>query len=120
MQIVLGSPRSPTECFPLLRSPGALAGQWVLESNAGPTGGVIAELAPLTELSGEQLEAALVSRRFVIERRTSTPLSLCSLGTRASAPWVGRTRWPPLSLACGARTLAKMSTTQPWRVVAMP
>ena len=76
VQIVLDAPRSPTECFPLLRSPGALVGQWVLESNAGPTGGVIAELAPLSELSGEQLEAALVSRRFVIEDRIDAPLTV--------------------------------------------
>ncbi len=76
VQVVLEAPRSPKECFPLLRSPGALIDQWVLESNAGPTGGVIAELAPLTELCGEQLEAALVSRRFVIEDRIETPLTV--------------------------------------------
>lgn len=76
VQVVLDAPRSPQECFPLLRSPGALAGQWVLESNAGPTGGVIDELAPLAELSGEELEAALLARRFVIEEHTDPPLTV--------------------------------------------
>ena len=50
VQIALGSPRSPTECSPLLVSPGALAGQWVLESNAGPTGGAGGRTRP-TQLS---------------------------------------------------------------------
>ena len=76
VQMALGSPRSPKECFPLLLSSGALPGQWVLESNAGPIGSVVAELAALSELSGEQLEAALVSRQFVIEPRIDAPLTV--------------------------------------------
>jgi xylulokinase len=88
VQIVLDAPRSPTECFPLLRSPGALVDQWVLESNAGPTGGVIAELGPLTELSGERLEAALVSRRFVIEDGIEAPLTVLT-----GNPFFGPVGW---------------------------
>jgi hypothetical protein len=76
VQIALGSPRSPGESFPLLLSQGALTDQWVLESNAGPTGGVIAELAPLAALSGGQLEAALISRGFVVEDGVDTPLTV--------------------------------------------
>lgn len=76
VQVVLRSPRSPSECFPLLLSAGALVDEWVLESNAGPTGGVVAELAPLTKLSGEQLEQALVSRGFVVEDRIDAPLTV--------------------------------------------
>jgi sugar (pentulose or hexulose) kinase len=60
----------------LLLSPGALVDQWVLESNAGPTGGVVGQLAPLTAVSGEQLEAGLVSRGFVIEDRIDAPLTV--------------------------------------------
>jgi sugar (pentulose or hexulose) kinase len=37
---------------------------------------VIAELAPLTQLCGEQLEAALLSRRFVIEDHIEAPLTV--------------------------------------------
>jgi xylulokinase len=76
VQIVLDAPRSPKECFPLLRSPGVLPGQWVLESNAGPTGGVIDELVPLGNLGGEQLEAALVSSHFVIAENNGAPLTV--------------------------------------------
>lgn len=76
VQLALGSPRSPEQCFPLLLSKGAFAEQWVLETNAGPTGGVVAELAPLAELSGEQLEAALVARRFIIDDRIDAPLTV--------------------------------------------
>ncbi len=76
VQIALGSPRSPKECFPLLLSSGALAGQWVLESNAGPVGSVVAELAAIGELSGAQLETALVSSQFVIEHRIDAPLTV--------------------------------------------
>jgi xylulokinase len=76
VQIVLDAPRSPKECFPLLRSPGVLPGQRVLESNAGPTGGVIAELAPLAELCGEPLKAALLSRQFVVEENSDSPLAV--------------------------------------------
>jgi sugar (pentulose or hexulose) kinase len=88
VQIALGAPRSPTECSPLLVSPGALAGQWVLESNAGPTGSAVAELAPMTELSGEQLEAALVSRRFVIEHQIDAPLTVIT-----GNPFFGPVGW---------------------------
>jgi xylulokinase len=76
VQIALGSPRSPRRCYPLLLSEGAFAGQWVLESNAGPTGGVVAQLTLLTELSGDRLVAALVSLGFFVEQQIDEPLTV--------------------------------------------
>ena len=89
-------------------SEGALAGQWVLESNAGPTGGVIDELAPLAELSGGPLEGALAGRGFVVDERTDEPLTVLT-----GNPCFGAVGWarrsPRRSSACVARTLARTS-----------
>jgi xylulokinase len=93
VQIALGAPPSPRQCSPLLLSEGALAGQWVLESNAGPTGGPISQLAPLAGLSGGTLEAALVSRGFVVDERAGSPLTVLT-----GNPCFGPVGW--------ARTLA--------------
>ena len=93
VQIALASPPSRRECFPLLVSEGALVGQWALESNAGPTGGVVAQLASLAGLSGIPLEAALVSGGFVVEQRTDETLTVLT-----GNPCFGPVGW--------ARTLA--------------
>ena len=76
------------------------------------------QLAPLSELSGERLRPP-AGRCFLIEE-TSIPLLPCSLGTRASDPWVGRTRLPPPSLACGYPHREDVLHTRLWRVAAMP
>lgn len=55
------------ERFPLFTSAHVLAGHYALESNAGMTGGMLARLHNLDELSGEHLARALVGRGFELE-----------------------------------------------------
>jgi sugar (pentulose or hexulose) kinase len=52
--------------YPLLVSEYLTAGQWALETNAGLTGGILARLADLGELSGQPLANELRRRGFTL------------------------------------------------------
>jgi sugar (pentulose or hexulose) kinase len=56
------------ELFPLLVSEHVVAGQRVLEANAGATGAVAALLAGLEHATGDELAAALAQRGFAVRR----------------------------------------------------
>ncbi|MCU1488639.1 MAG: xylulokinase [Acidimicrobiaceae bacterium] len=75
-QVAIPELPSAGECFPLLISQGVLEGQWVLESNAGAMGGMLAQLAGLAALSGARLEAELVARGFAVLERSGVPLTV--------------------------------------------
>jgi sugar (pentulose or hexulose) kinase len=52
--------------YPLLVSGHVMAGQWALEANAGLTGGILARLADLRDLSGKPLANELRRRGFML------------------------------------------------------
>lgn len=58
--------RQAGELFPLLVSEHVVAGQRVLETNAGATGSVAALLAGLERATGDELAAALAQRGFAV------------------------------------------------------
>ncbi len=71
--VVLAVPAARTagpaeELFPLLVSDHVVAGQRVLEANAGATGSIAMRLGGLTAASGGLLAQALASRGFTLER----------------------------------------------------
>jgi xylulokinase len=81
--------RSPDALFPLLVSDHVVAGQRVLEANAGPTGSTAALLADLRALSGEPLRMALTARGFVVAPGTEDePLTVL-----AGHPFFGPDGW---------------------------
>ncbi len=57
----------PAARYPLLLSEHVTAGTWVLEANAGLTGGVLQRLSDLSDQSGEQLAGELRRRGFLLD-----------------------------------------------------
>jgi sugar (pentulose or hexulose) kinase len=76
------------ERFPLLLSEHALAGRWILESNAGATGGIVSGTVDLAEETGAQLEATLLRRGFVLDRSADVALTVIS-----GNPYFGPEGW---------------------------
>jgi sugar (pentulose or hexulose) kinase len=76
IQAATSSPPTSRERYPLLMSEHVLAGQWALESNAGPMGEYIGQLGSLGDLSGEPLKTALIRCGLTIEDHLDAPLTV--------------------------------------------
>jgi sugar (pentulose or hexulose) kinase len=79
----------PDELFPLLISEHVVAGQAILEANAGPTGGLAALAAGLDGESGPALREALIARGITLAAdRPGRPLAAL-----AGHPFFGPAGW---------------------------
>src|SRR5260221_4275376 len=95
------------ELFPLLVSDHVVAGQRVLEANAGATGSIAMRLGGLTAASGGLLAQALASRGFTLERGgPDEPLTVLAghpfFGPSGGASWRPPTRNGPPGSGPGA------------------
>jgi xylulokinase len=90
VQLAVERPTAIEDWFPLLVSslPGTTG--WALESNAGPTGGIVDRLHNLTDLSGSDLHAAAVACGFHVDDSDgrSEPLTVLS-----GNPFFGPSGW---------------------------
>jgi sugar (pentulose or hexulose) kinase len=96
--------RPARELFPLLVSEHAVAGQMVLETNAGATGAVAALLGGLEGVSGDELAGVLAQRGFAVSRAASGP-DREPLTVLAGHPFFGPEGWaaapPPTVIGLG-------------------
>ena len=90
VQLSVGPAISLDAWFPLLVSPLPAGTGWALESNTGPTGGIVDRLDDLSQLSGPSLRAALVARGFRVEDAPGHPEALTIL---SGNPFFGPSGW---------------------------
>jgi xylulokinase len=88
-------PRGFADYYPLLVSEQPLSRNWVLESNAGPTGEIIDRLAGFAAATGDELRAALARQGFdVLPDRAEEPDLTVLVGNPCFGP-DGWAVWPP-------------------------
>ena len=75
-------------CYPLLVSEHAIPGLWALESNAGPTGGILARLVGLDGETGHSLIDEVKRRGFEVTADSAAPLTVLS-----GNPFFGAEGW---------------------------
>jgi xylulokinase len=77
-----------SDCYPLLVSEHAIPGLWALETNAGPTGGILARLAGLDGETGDSLSDEVKRRGFEVRADAEAPLTVLS-----GNPFFGAEGW---------------------------
>jgi xylulokinase len=97
VQLAVDALPNQPDCYPLLVSEHANPGLWALETNAGPTGGILARLAGLDGETGEALADEVQRRGFEVTTDPDTPLTVLS-----GNPFFGAEGWavaPPPTIA---------------------
>lgn len=87
-QLAVGALPSQPDCYPLLVSEHAIPGLWALETNAGPTGGILARLDGLDDETGDWLTDEVKRRGFEVTADEDAPLTVLS-----GSPFFGAEGW---------------------------
>jgi sugar (pentulose or hexulose) kinase len=100
VQLAVDALSSQPDCYPLLVSEHAIPGLRALETNAGPTGGILAHLAGLHGEAGDSLAEEVKRRGFEVTADADAPLTVLS-----GNPFFGAEGWamPPPPTIVGLR-----------------